>query len=83
MADMDWSEMEDLFCQQVPPSAQSSPKLSSNRDGPVENVERRMRKESTEVCTPRIILPRLIFLFPDNPVRWQKKPKRQHFFKTI
>ncbi|KAK4881741.1 hypothetical protein RN001_005060 [Aquatica leii] len=32
MADMDWSEMEDLFCQQIPPSAQSSPKLG-NREG--------------------------------------------------
>ncbi|KAF5286915.1 hypothetical protein FQA39_LY00448 [Lamprigera yunnana] len=48
MADMDWSEMEDLFCQQIPPSAQSSPKLG-NREGNVETLERRMRKETSEI----------------------------------
>lgn len=48
MADMDWSEMEGLFCQQIPPSsAQSSPKLG-NRDNS-EVIERRMRKDITEV----------------------------------
>uniref|UniRef100_A0A1Y1M1V1 FH2 domain-containing protein n=3 Tax=Photinus pyralis TaxID=7054 RepID=A0A1Y1M1V1_PHOPY len=46
--DMDWSEMEDLFCQQVPPSAQNSPKLG-NREGNSETLERRMRKENTEI----------------------------------
>lgn len=49
MADLDWSEMEGLFCQQVPPStapsSQSSPKLG--RD-PHELYEKR-RKEPTEV----------------------------------
>ncbi|KAF5279555.1 hypothetical protein FQR65_LT03377 [Abscondita terminalis] len=48
MADMDWSEMEDLFCQQIPPSAQSSPKLG-NREGNLETLERRMRKETSEI----------------------------------
>lgn len=47
MADMDWSEMEGLFCQQAPPSAQSSPKLG-NRDS-VDHIDRRMRKDSSEV----------------------------------
>ncbi|KAJ8985106.1 hypothetical protein NQ317_019792 [Molorchus minor] len=46
MADMDWSEMEGLFCQQAPPSAHSSPKLG-NRDSS-DNTERRMRKDTTE-----------------------------------
>lgn len=50
MADMDWSEMEDLFCQQIPPSAQSSPKLG-NRESNSDTLERRMRKENTEVHT--------------------------------
>ncbi|KAJ8918956.1 hypothetical protein NQ315_016858 [Exocentrus adspersus] len=47
MADMDWSEMEGLFCQQAPTSAHSSPKLG-NRDS-ADNVERRMRKDTTEI----------------------------------
>ncbi|XP_023310886.1 inverted formin-2 [Anoplophora glabripennis] len=47
IADMDWSEMEGLFCQQAPPSAHSSPKLG-NRD-PSDNVERRMRKDTSEI----------------------------------
>uniref|UniRef100_A0A6P7FXL9 Uncharacterized protein LOC114335214 n=1 Tax=Diabrotica virgifera virgifera TaxID=50390 RepID=A0A6P7FXL9_DIAVI len=47
MADMDWSEMEGLFCQQAPPSAHSSPKLG-HRDSS-DNLERRMRKDTTEI----------------------------------
>lgn len=48
MADMDWSEMEGLFCQQIPPSsAQSSPKLGG-REG-TDTIERRMRKDNAEV----------------------------------
>ncbi|KAG5872481.1 hypothetical protein JTB14_012115 [Gonioctena quinquepunctata] len=47
MADMDWSEMEGLFCQQAPPSAHSSPKLG-NRD-PANNSDKRMRKDTTEI----------------------------------
>ncbi|XP_076275391.1 FH2 domain-containing protein formin 3 isoform X1 [Rhynchophorus ferrugineus] len=45
VADMDWSEMEGLFCQQAPPSANSSPKLG-NRDG---SDDRRVRKEVQEI----------------------------------
>lgn len=52
MADMDWSEMEGLFCQQIPPSsAQSSPKLGG-RDG-TDIIERRMRKDNSEVYITR------------------------------
>lgn len=49
LADMDWSEMEGLFCQQIPSSsAQSSPKLGGRESG--EGNERRLRKENPEVC---------------------------------
>lgn len=44
MADMDWLEMEGLFCQQ--PSANSSPKLGRETSEP---LDRRVRKESSEV----------------------------------
>lgn len=46
MADMDWSEMEGLFCQQT--SAHSSPKLGREIAEP---TERRIRKESAEVSS--------------------------------
>lgn len=51
MADMDWSEMEGLFCQQ--PSAHSSPKLGREVSEP---SERRIRKESGEVCKKQKII---------------------------
>jgi hypothetical protein len=46
MADVDWAEMEGLFCQQVPlaPSSQSSPRLGRDPQDPD-----RRRKESSEV----------------------------------
>nr|XP_023020465.1 uncharacterized protein LOC111509028 [Leptinotarsa decemlineata] len=47
MADMDWSEMEGLFCQQAPASANSSPKLG-NRD-PSNNSDKRVRKDNSEI----------------------------------
>ncbi|XP_030750836.1 inverted formin-2 [Sitophilus oryzae] len=46
VADMDWLEMEGLFCQQAPPSANSSPRLG-NRDS-VE--DRRVRKDMQEIA---------------------------------
>lgn len=50
MTDMDWSEMEGLFCQQVPPSsAHSSPKLGNRDSGCSDTPERRVRKDNTEV----------------------------------
>ncbi|GJQ83268.1 form3 [Trypoxylus dichotomus] len=50
MADMDWSEMEGLFCQQVPPgSNQSSPKLGNRDSGGSDTLERKMRKDNCEV----------------------------------
>lgn len=53
MADMDWSEMEGLFCQQAPPSAHSSPKLGSRDTNPTntnaDTLDRRMRKENCEI----------------------------------
>lgn len=50
MADLDWSEMEGLFCQQVPPSsANSSPKLGYRDSGNSETLERRVRKDNIEV----------------------------------
>lgn len=48
MADLDWDEMEGLFCQQAPPAAAVpvpiSPKLSGDPD--------RRRKEPSEVSRP-------------------------------
>lgn len=50
MADMDWSEMEGLFCQQMPPSsAHSSPKLGNRDSGSSDTLERRVRKDTSEV----------------------------------
>ncbi|KAK9872592.1 hypothetical protein WA026_018723 [Henosepilachna vigintioctopunctata] len=46
MADMDWSEMEGLFCQQAPPS----PKLGAREStGGSDPVERRLRKDTGEI----------------------------------
>lgn len=49
MADMDWSEMEGLFCQQIPPSSScnSSPRLGG-RDH-TDNSDRKIRKDNNEV----------------------------------
>lgn len=50
MADMDWSEIEGLFCQQMPPgSNQSSPKLGNRDSTGSDTLERRMRKDNCEV----------------------------------
>ncbi|CAH0559409.1 unnamed protein product [Brassicogethes aeneus] len=49
MSDMDWSEMERMFCQQAPPSAHSSPKLGNRDTLNPETLERRMRKDTTEI----------------------------------
>lgn len=50
MVDLDWSEMEGLFCQQMPPSsAHSSPKLGNRDSGCSDTLERRVRKDNTEV----------------------------------
>lgn len=50
MADMDWSEMEGLFCQQGPTSSnQSSPKLGNRDSTGSDTLERRMRKDNCEV----------------------------------
>ncbi|XP_017782508.1 PREDICTED: inverted formin-2 [Nicrophorus vespilloides] len=51
MADMDWSEMEGLFCQQL---SQSSPKMGSRDAAPTttttnETIERRTRKDNPEI----------------------------------
>lgn len=53
MADLDWTEMEGLFCQQATTSAQGSPKLGRGggcADG-VDNTtpERKSKKENSEV----------------------------------
>ncbi|XP_066999083.2 uncharacterized protein form3 [Anabrus simplex] len=47
MADLDWDEMEGLFCQQAPPapSSQSSPRLGRDPQDPD-----RRRKESSEIA---------------------------------
>lgn len=47
MADLDWAEMEGLFCQQAPlaPSSQSSPRLGRDPQDPD-----RRRKESSEIA---------------------------------
>ncbi|KAI4458733.1 inverted formin-2 [Holotrichia oblita] len=50
MADMDWSEIEGLFCQQMPPgSNQSSPKLGNRDSTGSDTLERKMRKDNCEV----------------------------------
>ncbi|XP_022907474.2 formin-F [Onthophagus taurus] len=49
MEDMDWSEMEGLFCQQAQNVGNQSPKLSGNRDSGGFDNERRVRKENSEV----------------------------------
>lgn len=49
MTDLDWGEMEGLFCQQAT-NTQGSPKLgAAGRDG-VDTAERKQRKENSEVC---------------------------------
>lgn len=45
MTDMDWSEMEGLFCQQAPPS---SPRLGGRDSGG--STERRVRKDNVEIA---------------------------------
>lgn len=48
MTDLDWGEMEGLFCQQAT-NTQGSPKLgAAGRDG-VDTPERKQRKENSEV----------------------------------
>lgn len=51
MADLDWAEMEGLFCQQQT-SSQGSPKLGrdSGGNGGGDTLERKSRKENSEVC---------------------------------
>lgn len=46
MADLDWAEMEGLFCQQIPPVAPPTASTSSIGSG-VESDKR--RREPTEV----------------------------------
>lgn len=50
MTDLDWGEMEGLFCQQAT-NTQGSPKLGANRDssGGGDTLERKQRKENSEV----------------------------------
>lgn len=65
MADLDWSEMEGLFCQQAINSAQGSPKLGRGSGGGgcagsgdgVDNTtpERKARKENSEVYSIALI----------------------------
>ncbi|XP_034943897.1 FH2 domain-containing protein 1 [Chelonus insularis] len=47
MADLDWAEMEGLFCQQIPPVGPPATCVSSN--GPGVDAERR-RREPTEIA---------------------------------
>lgn len=47
MADLDWGEMEGLFCQQAT-NTQGSPKLG-NRDGADTTLERKSKKENSEI----------------------------------
>lgn len=51
MADLDWAEMEGLFCQQVPPVAPPTASTSSIGSG-VESDKR--RREPTEVSHEKI-----------------------------
>lgn len=48
MADLDWAEMEGLFCQQTTQPAQGSPKLGRDVDGNG-TLERKAKKENSEV----------------------------------
>lgn len=54
MAELDWNEMEGLFCQQAT-SQQNSPKMgardtSSNSADTSNGSERKSKKENSEVC---------------------------------
>ena len=54
MAELDWSEMEGLFCQQANTSQQNSPKMGArdtppNSTDPINGNERKTRKENSEV----------------------------------
>lgn len=49
MVDIDWAEMEGLFCQQVPPMLPTTSSASSYGTNP--DVDRR-RREPTEVSYP-------------------------------
>ena len=88
MADLDWAEMEGLFCQQAPPINQ--PATSSTPYGPGADADRR-RREPTEVCqisttastflkepqnTNRSILFILSVRFSDCSARWKAKLER-------
>lgn len=52
MADLDWSEMEGLFCLQTSTSTQGSPKLG--REGGSDTLDRKVKKESSEVISIRV-----------------------------
>lgn len=54
MAELDWNEMEGLFCQQASTSQQNSPKMGArdtppNSIDPANGIERKSRKENSEV----------------------------------
>lgn len=52
MAEMDWNEMEGLFCQQAT-SAQGSPKMGRDSSGSgngYDTLDRKQKKENSEVC---------------------------------
>lgn len=65
MAELDWNEMEGLFCQQAT-STQNSPKMgardtSSNSTEVSNGSERKSRKENSEVCAIHSLLVVILF----------------------
>jgi inverted formin-2 len=80
MAEMNWDEMEGLFCQQV---TQGSPKLG--RDASVDVVDRRSKKDNeVSIHTrKREIVDNIGAFLLDHPARRKAKLERQHFPQAV
>lgn len=93
-AELDWTEMEGLFCQQASTSQQNSPKMgardtSTNSNDSVNGNERKTRKENQEVILWKRranfseFLIWFIALFIDHIFGRQAKLEYQYLPQTI
>ena len=77
MADLDWAEMEGLFCQQGPPIVPTTTVTASCGQG-IE-TERRRREPTEVIFLLHLLIINLFFdtnnksMFLDIPVGWQTK----------